>query len=158
MSGEVCAGEFGVWDAAAAMLLLIGLFKGWQSGFFRQIASTAGFFAGLFAAWLLYAQAGDFIAPYAGGDVPASRAIAFILLWLGVPILLSCAAWLLTKAFDIVCLGFLNRAAGAAFGATKYLAAISCLLNVLNLTGLWMPAEGSFIYYDSLRSITRFIF
>lgn len=158
MSGEISARMFSVWDATATLLLLIGLIRGWKSGFFRQIASTTGFFVGLLAAWLLNARVGDFIAPYAGGDLPASRVAAFVLLWLGVPVVLSVAAWLLTKAFDIVCLGFFNRAAGAAFGALKYAAVASCVLNVLHVTGLWAPAEGTFAYYSTLCGITGFMF
>ena len=58
------------------------------------------------------------------------RTLAFILLWIGVPVGLSLLAYMLTKAVETVKLGGLNRLGGALLGGLKYMVFLSCALNV----------------------------
>ena len=106
-------------DILILAVVLVGFVKGLMCGFFRQVVSIVGFLAGLWVAFMLYSVLGDWIAPYIGSDVSVGRALAFILLWIGVPVGLSLLAYMLTKAVETVKLGGL-----------KYMVFLSCALNV----------------------------
>ncbi len=117
-------------DILILAVALAGFAKGVTCGFFRQVVSIVGFFVGLWVAFMLYSALGDWIAPHIGSDVSAGRALAFILLWIGVPVGLSLLAYMLTKAVETVKLGWLNRLGGALLGGLKYMVFLSCALNV----------------------------
>lgn len=117
-------------DILILAVVLVGFVKGLMCGFFRQVVSIVGFLAGLWVAFMLYSALGDWIAPYIGSDVSVGRALAFILLWIGVPVGLSLLAYMLTKAVETVKLGGLNRLGGALLGGLKYMVFLSCALNV----------------------------
>ncbi len=137
-----------VLDVIVLGVLVAGIVKGWTSGFLRQVASVSGFFVGLLAAFLLYSAVGDWLAPRVGSSVPVGRMLAFVLLWIGVPVALSFLAHLLTRAIQSVNLGGLNRFGGACLCALKYVVFLSCLLNVLAIVRL-VPGEmvsGSRLY------------
>ena len=80
---------------------------------------------------MLYAALGDWMAPQLGAPQTAARVLAFILIWVGVPMALSVVAFLLTKTAEGLCLGGINRLAGAGIGILKYGIVLSCLLHVL---------------------------
>ena len=46
-------------DIAILVVGVLGLVKGYVSGFFRQVVSIVGFLAGLLVAFMLYATLGD---------------------------------------------------------------------------------------------------
>lgn len=120
----------GALDVLILVVLLLGLVKGAIGGFFRQVVSMVGFFAGLLVAFMLYSALGEWLAPLVGGDVTFGRALAFVLIWLGIPVVLSLLAFVLTKTVETVHLGGLNRLGGALVGGLKYLLFLSCTLNV----------------------------
>lgn len=117
-------------DILILIVLLIGLVKGWMSGLLRQVVSIAGFFIGLLAAMMLYSAFGDWLAPCIGTDVSVGRALAFVLLWIGIPLILLWVAYILTKTVEVIRLGGLNRLGGACIGMLKYMMILSCVLNV----------------------------
>lgn len=118
-------------DLILVVVLLWGAIKGWSSGLFRQLASIGGVLAGLLVARMLYAALGDWMAPQLGAPQTAARVLAFILIWVGVPMALSVVAFLLTKTVECLCLGGVNRLAGAGVGVLKYGIVLSSLLHVL---------------------------
>lgn len=117
-------------DIFILIVLLVGLVKGWMSGLLRQIVSIVGFLAGLLVAMMLYSVFGDWLAPCIGTDVSVGRALAFVLLWIGIPIILLWIARILTRTIEAVSLGGLNRLGGACIGLLKYMMILSCVLNV----------------------------
>ena len=135
-------------DIILFLLLLVGAWKGWSSGFFRQLTSVVGFFLGLLIAWMFYDHVAEFLAPYTGTTAELARVLAFVLLWIGVPVALSFLAHLLTRAIQSVNLGGLNRFGGACLCALKYVVFLSCLLNVLAIVRLVPGAmvSGSRLY------------
>lgn len=138
----------GALDVLILAVLLLGFVKGAVGGLFRQVVSLVGFFAGLLVAFMLYSALGEWLAPLVGGDVTVGRALAFVLIWLGVPVALSLLAFVLTKAAETVHLGGLNRLGGALLGGLKYLLFLSCALNVASRLQ-WVPepmAEQSRLY------------
>jgi membrane protein required for colicin V production len=123
-------------DIVILIVLLWGAIKGWRSGFLKQLASFAGFFVGLIIAYSLYSAFGDFLAPRLGSSAIAARILAFLILWIGVPIGLGVVATMLTKATHTIHIGWLNSGGGALLGIIKYALLLSCLLNVMSFTGM----------------------
>lgn len=123
-------------DLVLLLLLLVGVWKGWNSGLFRQLASTVGFILGLLVAWMFYDRVAVFLAPCTGTTGEVARVLAFVLLWIAVPVALSVVALLVTKVADSLALGWLNRMGGAALGLLKFALVLSALLNLCNALDL----------------------
>lgn len=123
-------------DIVFICVLVWGAWKGWHSGLLRQGFALLGFFLGLWVASRLYASLGNAMAPHLGSFRGMAMFLAFILIWIGVPVGLSVLAELLTQFFKFIKLGMLNSLAGACLGILKYAFIISCLLNILSLTSL----------------------
>ena len=123
-------------DIVFLCILIWGAWKGWQSGLLRQGFALLGFFLGLWVASRLYASLGDAMAPHLGSFRGIAHFLAFVLIWIGVPVGLSVLAELLTQFFKFIQLGVLNSLAGAGLGLLKYAFILSCVLNLLNLTDL----------------------
>lgn len=146
-------------DILILAVVLVGFVKGLMCGFFRQVVSIVGFLAGLWVAFMLYSALGDWIAPYIGSDVSVGRALAFILLWIGVPVGLSLLAYMLTKAVETVKLGGLNRLGGALLGGLKYMMFLSCALNVAFRIHLISGSTGEYSrLYHPVRAMSDKLF
>lgn len=122
--------QMNVLDILILVVFGLGLVKGAMSGLLRQVVSIVGLFAGLFVAIMLYSALGDWLAPHLGSNVSFGRALAFVLIWIVVPMGLAFLAGLLTRALRVAKLGGLNRLGGALLGGLKYLVFLSCVLNV----------------------------
>ena len=112
-------GDWG-WGLLCLAILLYGAFRGWRNGLIREVISFAGFFIGLYLAYYYYKQA----------DVGV---LGFLLIWIGVPLVLGIAAWLVTKVLDnIIVVGTLNKLLGAAAGFLKYAFLLGCLIMAID--------------------------
>ena len=125
------------------MIAIVGLgaVVGFSKGFIRQLASVVGLVAGLLVARALYASVGEKLAMETGTSLTFARGLAFLLIWLVVPVGLSLAATLLTKAVDSIHLGFVNRWLGAGLGALKYILLISLVIALIE----YIDSEDSLI-------------
>ena len=123
------------------MIAIVGLgaVVGFSKGFIRQLASVVGLVAGLLVARALYASVGEKLAMET--SLTFARGLAFLLIWLVVPVGLSLAATLLTKAVDSIHLGFVNRWLGAGLGALKYILLISLVIALIE----YIDSEDSLI-------------
>ena len=130
-----------------------------MGGFIRQVVSTTGFVVGLVLAFVLYAALGEWLAPLVGGDVTLGRALAFVLVWLGIPLALSLSAFVLTKVAETVHLGGLNRLGGTLLGGVKYLLFLSCVLNVgASLHLVPVAAAAQSYWYEPVRAVAGLAF
>ncbi|MCD8317831.1 MAG: CvpA family protein [Paraprevotella sp.] len=146
-------------DVFILIVIALGLIKGCLCGFFRQVVSIVGFLVGLLVACLLCSALGDWLAPHIGSGESAGRVLAFILLWIGVPVALSLLAHVLTKAIESVKLGGLNRLGGAVLGGLKYMIFLSCVLNVgLHLHLISADTESSSHLYHPVRAVSARLF
>lgn len=118
-------------DIFILILLLWAAFSGWRSGFLKEVVSTVGFLVGLFVAASCYKAFGEYLAVNGSESNMLTSIIAFLLLWVIVPIVLGLVANILTKALQGMQLGLPNSILGAAVSVTKYLILMSCVLNVM---------------------------
>ena len=84
-----------------------------MQGFVKQLASIVGIIAGLLLARALFGVVGEQLAPKLGTSTTVAQIIAFILIWVIVPIALSLIASIITKALSAIKLGWLNRWLGS---------------------------------------------
>ena len=118
-------------DILVVVILAVGLIRGYKRGFLSQLAGLVGLVAGLLIARALYISAGEYLAVKVGTSVMLGQVLAFFLIWIAVPMILSLIANLLTKALQVVCLDFINRLLGAVLGGMKYLLLLSLLLQLV---------------------------
>lgn len=146
-------------DIVILIVLLIGLVRGLMSGFFRQVVSITGFLVGLLVACLLYSFLAEWIAPYIGGDRTVSQIVAFILIWVCVPLALTFVAYLLTKMMEVVQLGGLNRLAGGVIATLKYALILSCIMSALDRTRLIPETMKNESYlYAPVKGMSEWLF
>lgn len=126
-------------DFIILLLAIWAVYRGWRAGFLKEIISMIGFFVGLFLAAALYSNFGEYLAPKIGASPGVSDVIAFILIWVVVPILLGMVANILTKALKGMKLGLPNSILGAALSTMKYLVLMSCIFNVMSAIGITGP-------------------
>lgn len=109
----------------------LGAIIGFMKGFVKQLASLLGLIAGLLAAKALYASLAVKLCPTLTDSMTVAQVLAFVFIWLAVPLLFSLGDSLLTRAMEAVSLGWLNHWLGAGLGALKYLLLTSLLIGVI---------------------------
>ncbi len=147
-------------DFVILLLFIWAIYKGWRQGFLKEIISMVGFVVGLFVAAGLYSSFGGFLSPRIGASPTVANILAFLVLWIVVPILLGLVANLLTKALKGMKIGLPNSILGAVVSVVKYLILMSCVFNVMSFLGIvgQDKAEESFLYEpvkDSLGNIFK---
>lgn len=91
----------------------------------------AGLIVGLVAARMLYLSLAEKLCPTVTDSMTAAKVIAFIMIWIAVPLIFTLIAAIFTKAMEAVSLGCVNRWLGAGLGSLKYLILVSLLINVM---------------------------
>ena len=152
-------------DILLLVLLGVGFVTGLFSGAVKQFISLVAFVAGFVVACLYYRQ----LAEVMGSVLPMPtfcQVVAFVLLWVVVPIVARLAGALLTSLMDgLFVMGALNRLLGGILGVAKYalvLGALIWLFSSMNLikedtmqqSRLCRPLKAlpEYIYNNVLRS------
>ena len=73
-----------------------------MKGFVKQLASIVGLIAGLLVARALFASVAEKLAPVLGTSTVIAQILAFVLIWVAVPLGFVLVASFLTKALDLV--------------------------------------------------------
>lgn len=108
-----------------------GAIRGFMKGFIRQLTSILGLIAGLLAAKALYASLAEKLCPAVTDSMTVAQVLSFIVIWIAVPLIFTVVASVLTKAMEVISLGWLNRFLGAGLGALKFLLLTSLLICVI---------------------------
>jgi len=146
-------------DIFFILVLIAAAWKGWHSGVIQQALGLAGVFLGIYAARMLYAQVGYQLAPHIGTSPSIASIIAFILIWMGVPILLWALGSLLTQFLNWTGLGGINKSAGLVISVVKYILILGALCNVLAITKLVDDeARNNSVLFEPLRMTTSIAF
>lgn len=104
---------------------------GSRDGLVKSACTFIGFFAGLLLAYTFYLTVGEKLAPHLGKNAQVAPIIAFVILWLAVPIAMNFAGSILTKFVNAVFLGPVNTVGGAVFGMVKYFLGATLVLYAL---------------------------
>jgi membrane protein required for colicin V production len=119
-------------DILIVLIILAGMVFGYLKGFIRQLATLLGVIGGLLAARALYEPVAEKLTPSLTDSVTAAQVLAFIGIWILIPILFWIVAALITRMLEALKMGWLNRMLGCVLGGVKYLLLISLLLCVVD--------------------------
>ena len=128
-----------------------------MKGFIRQLASILGVIVGLLAAKALYTSLAVKLCPTVTDSMTVAQILAFVIIWIAVPLIFTLVASVLTKAMGAVSLGWLNRLLGAGLGALKYLLLVSlvvCVIQFIDTDSQLISQtkkEESLLYYPMER-------
>ena len=129
-------------------LLGAALIRGWRLGVVKQLISIVGIMAGLVLARMYSGVLGGSLAPHLGDNMAVASGVAFVGIWVVVPLILNLAGELVSTVLDrIIIVGKVNKVLGAAFSLLKYTFLLGALLWALVACKL-VPApmvEGSFM-------------
>ena len=118
-------------DIIILVVIGLGVIQGLMKGSIKELAAIVGFVAGLLLARALFGTVAEFLAPALGTSITIAQILSFILIWVAVPIGCSLVASVLTKALNVINLGWLNRLAGALLGAVKVMLLVGLGIYVL---------------------------
>ncbi len=118
-------------DYAILILTGIGALLGLYKGFIKQLAALTGLIIGLLLAKALYVPLAEKMNTFLGQSLTVAQIIAFILIWLAVPLAFTLIGALLSKLMEAVSLGFINRLLGMGLGILKYVLIVSLAINLL---------------------------
>ena len=118
-------------DIIILVLIGVGVIQGLMKGSLKQLAAIVGFVAGLLLARGLFGTVAEYLAPTLKTSITIAQILSFILIWVAVPIGCSLLASVLTKALDVINMGWLNRLAGAMLGAVKVMLLVGLGIYVL---------------------------
>ena len=144
-------------DIFIGIILIFALVRGLMNGFVKELASTIGFLVGLFVAATCYQTLGEYLTVDGSEVNMFTSIVAFLLLWIIVPIIFGLLATLITKALDLTALGIANRIGGGILSMVKYLVLLSCVLNVMVSLNILNSerTEGS-VMLEPVQFITKF--
>lgn len=109
----------------------VGAVRGFMKGFIRQLASILGLVVGLLAAKALYVSLAEKLCPVVTDSMTVAQVLSFIMIWIAIPLIFTVVASVLTKAMEVISLGWLNRLLGAGLGALKFLLLATLLVCVI---------------------------
>ena len=119
-------------DLVLGIALLLGAIRGYQKGFFHEIATLAGLVVGVFLAILGSNIAGRIAENYVDWNIQVVKIIAFIIVFLAVAWFIRVLGVLLTRLFKALMLGFINRIAGFFTGLLKWALILAVSLMVVD--------------------------
>ena len=118
-------------DIIILIVIGAGAIVGFVKGFIRQLASILGLIVGLLAAKALYASLAEKLCPTVTDSMTVAQGLAFIMIWIAVPLIFVLIASLLTKAMQAISLNWLNRWLGSGLGALKFLLLTSVVIGAI---------------------------
>ena len=118
-------------DIIIAAIVGLGIVLGLVKGALKQLAGLLGLVVGLLAAKALYATVAERVFSHMTNNLSVAQLLAFLAIWVIVPLLFWVVAGLLTRAMDAACLGWVNRLLGGLLGGTVHALLVSLAICVL---------------------------
>lgn len=121
-------------DILILLPLLIGLVRGLMKGLIVEVSSIVAILLGFFGAKYWSAAFASWLMQQFDWSETACIVVAYALLFAGIALGLNIVARLLSKLFQKIQLGWLNRLLGGVFGVTKWgIVIVALVLCVHNL-------------------------
>lgn len=144
-------------DITLAILLLIGLVRGFIKGFIFEIAVIGALFLGTYAAFKLSGLLQPYVLMLGNFSPFTVNLICSILMFALICVGIFFLAKLFTGLVNIAALGVFNKILGAIFGMLKYAFVTSVILyffNLLDVKHHYLSSDtkaGSRLYYPVLK-------
>ncbi|MFD0799111.1 CvpA family protein [Maribacter chungangensis] len=150
-------------DIILGLLLLLGLWKGFNNGLLIELASIVALIAGIYGAIHFSYITGDYLTQQLNWEERYVTIAAFIVTFVLIVVAVHFAGKLLTKVANIALLGLLNKIAGAIFGTLKVaviLGAILIFFNRVNtnLKFISEEAQNESVLFNPIKEIGALVF
>lgn len=150
-------------DIILGILLLLGLWKGFNNGLLVELASILALIAGIYGAIHFSYIAGDYLTQQMNWEERYVNLTAFVITFIVIVIAVHFAGKLLTKVANIALLGLLNKIAGAIFGALKVVVILGAILVFFNrvnsnLKFVSEEAQNQSILFNPIKEIGAVVF
>ena len=147
-------------DIVILIIVVWGAWQGWRRGLLKEVVSMAGFFVGLLIAYLFYDTFGAYLAPALSGNPGVAKylgyVLAFVAIWIVVPMALGIVANVLTKSLKWLRMGCLNSILGLLAGVLKYVLLLSFVFCAMELFGIISQEKRDASYlYGPVTSVAR---
>ncbi len=118
-------------DIVIAVILLLGAIRGYQKGFFHEVATLGGLILGVLIAILASNLVAGMAERLVDWNIRVVKIVTFIIVFIVVAWLIRMIGTLMTKLFKALMLGFINRLAGFVTGLLKWGLILAVLLMVV---------------------------
>lgn len=150
-------------DIILGILLLLGLWKGFNNGLLVEIASIVALIAGIYGAIHFSYIAGDYLTEQLNWQERYVTLTSFVITFIVIVIAVHFAGKLLTKVANVALLGLLNKIAGAIFGALKVAVIIGAILIFFNrvnknLKFVSEEAQNESVLFNPIKEIGALVF
>lgn len=108
-------------DVIVLIPVLWGAYKGFSNGLISEGGTVLALVLGIWASVSFSETGGEYVAKFLSITGQYKEIVAFSLIFLIVVIICFIITRLLTKLFETIKLGWLNKLLGIVFGATKYI-------------------------------------
>ncbi|KAA6343538.1 hypothetical protein EZS27_008792 [termite gut metagenome] len=119
-------------DIIILVCMVVGAGIGFKKGLVWQAITIVGLVLGFIVAKYLYIYVAEKYISSVTNSFTIAQIIAFIGIWIFIPLVFSLVGLLLTKVVDVVSLGCFNRLLGAVLGVIKYMFFIGVVIYVLD--------------------------
>ncbi len=107
-------------DLIIALVLVLGAIRGFQKGFFHEVATLAALLAGVFLAIMAASIAGKILDHLFSWNTQMVQIVTFLIIFLVVAGLIRIMGRMLTELFRALMLGFINKLAGVLAALVKW--------------------------------------
>lgn len=134
-------------DIVLGVFLLLGFIRGFQKGFIVELAGIIALLAGIFGGLRYSYIAEEYLNQWTDWSASTIEITSFFLVFVGILILVSLLAKVLTTIINSIALGLINRIFGALFGIIKMGLFILILLLIFD----YINTNGRFIEESKLQ-------
>ena len=147
-------------DYVIALIILIGIVRGFIKGFIFEIAILGSIIICYFLGFKIAVVVAGYLSKLISVNASTMHLVSISIAWIGISIAIFFQAKLFEGLVSIASLGIFNKIAGAVFGGLKHIILLSLFLfffNRINFNNSWMNADKkaeSRFYYPLLKVST----
>lgn len=134
-------------DIVLGVFLLLGFIRGFQKGFIVELAGIVALLAGIFGGLNYGYIAESYLEKWTNWSSSSIEIASFFIVFIGIVILVSIIAKILTTIVHSIALGLINRIFGSVFGVIKTGLFIFILLLIFD----YINGDGRFISETKLN-------
>ncbi|MBZ9652622.1 CvpA family protein [Psychroflexus montanilacus] len=134
-------------DIILGILLLLGFIRGFQKGFIVELAGIVALLAGIFGGLEYGYIAEAYLEKWTDWSTSNIEIAGFFIIFIGIVVLVSIIAKVLTTIVHSIALGLINRIFGAVFGFIK----TALFLFILLLIFDYINGDGRFVSQAKLE-------
>lgn len=121
-------------DVVILLPILFGIIMGLKRGIVKEVLAIVGIILGIVVSRMYAGDAAVWLQQHVSTwDIQLLRPIAAFTLFVVVALVCNLLAYLLTKLFKLIALGWLNRLIGGIFGAAKWMLIVAVIILCIDM-------------------------